>query len=74
VSEISIADVDQAEAALAAAREAYYASDKTDADKVAFGEAKRAVVEVRSAWRAQEESAGRRGPVGGDAVVTNEEN
>jgi predicted P-loop ATPase len=74
MSEVSIADIDQAEAALAAAKEAYYGSDKAEEHREAFQEAKRNVVQLRSAWRTQETAAGRRGLVGGDAVATTEEN
>lgn len=67
--EITIAEVDQAEAALKDTKEAYYASDKAPEESAAFREAKRAVVSLRQAWRLQEEAAGRRsGLAGGDAV------
>jgi hypothetical protein len=58
---VSIADVDQAEADLAAAKKG-----KDPARKQA---AANALAEVRSAYRTQEEEAGRRsGLVGGDAT------
>jgi hypothetical protein len=59
---ISIADVDQAEAELVAAKK----NKKLSADELTAIEEK--VVEVRSAFRQQEVAAGRRtGLVGGDA-------
>ena len=59
---ISIADVDQAEAELVDAKK----RKTTTADQLAELEEK--VVEVRSAFRRQEQAAGRRaGIVGGDA-------
>lgn len=67
-AEISIADVDQAEAALSTAKQKYHGSGKSPDHKDEFLEAKRNVVRLRTAWRAQEEQAGRRGLVGGDAV------
>lgn len=70
MSEVSIAEVDQAEAELAAAKETYHGSDRAEEHRAAFQDAKRKLVELRSAWRAQEEAAGRRGLVGGDAEVT----
>ena len=69
---MTIADVDQAEAALAAAKEKYHGSGKAEKHAAEFREAKREVVRLRSAWRAQEEAAGRRGTVGGDAVKVEE--
>lgn len=67
--EISIASVDQAEAALSAAKCAFYESGKSEEFRPAFVEAKREVVAVRRAWRQQEEQAGRRnGFVGGDVT------
>lgn len=71
MAEVSIADVDQAEAALADAKEAHYAPGERSAEEQqAYDATKEHVVAVRRAWREQEESAGRRGPgvtVGGDA-------
>lgn len=70
MAEISVAEVDQAEAALADAKATYNASEKTEEDAAAFRAAKRQTVELRQAWRLQEEAAGRRtGKVGGDAVA-----
>lgn len=69
--EISIAAVDQAEASYAEAKATYYASEQTDEDKETFRAAKQEIVSVRSAWRLQEEQAGRRQvgtTVEGDAV------
>lgn len=67
--EISIAEVDQAEAALADAKNAYRENEDDAAAKETFLDAKRHVVAVRSAWRKQEEDAGNRGLVGGDATT-----
>jgi hypothetical protein len=68
MSEVSIADVDQAEARLAEAK------DKKRADEIdpeEFRAIKNEVNNLRQAWRRQEEAAGRRGGfVGGDAVAT----
>jgi len=50
--EITVADVDQAEAALLAA--------KKDKDPQARQEAAERLASVRSAWRSQEQAAGRR--------------
>lgn len=61
--EITVAEVDQAEAELAAA--------KKGKDRVKRQEAMDRVSELRLAWRAQEEAAGRR--VGIAAVQTNPE-
>jgi hypothetical protein len=69
--EISLADVDQAEAALADAKAAFYASDKGPEASVPFKAAKLECNQVRQAYRTQEVAAGRRGPVGGDAVKEN---
>lgn len=70
--EISIARVDQAEAALADAKATYYESGKAEEHKAAFDEAKQEVVAARRAWRQQEEQAGRRsGFVGGDVTREN---
>lgn len=67
--EVSIARVDQAEAALADAKAVYYESDRAEEHKAAFQEAKQEVVAARQAWRQQEEQAGRRnGFVGGDVT------
>lgn len=72
MADISIAEVDQAEAALADAKSTWYGSDKDPAHRDAFDAAKREVVRVRQAYRLQEEAAGRRGgPVGGDAMKEN---
>lgn len=61
--ELTIADVDQAEARLADA--------KANLTGQEYRDVKREVVAIRSAWRQQEEAAGRRaGRVGGDAVET----
>lgn len=66
--EVSIADVDQAEARLAEAK------DKKRADEISseeFRAVKNEVNSLRQAWRRQEELAGRRnGFVGGDATAT----
>lgn len=70
MAEVSIAEVDQAEAALAEAKAAYADNPDTKAE---FLEAKRQVVAVRQAYRQQEEAAGRRGRVGGDAFVATPE-
>lgn len=70
--EITVAEVDQAEARLKDAKEAYYASDKAPEEAESFRDAKREIVAVRQAWRVQEEAAGRRtGLAGGDAVKEN---
>lgn len=59
--EITVAEVDQAEAELAAA--------KKSKDPARKQQAMDALAEVRSAFRLQEEKAGRRtGMVGGDAT------
>jgi hypothetical protein len=69
MSEISLAEVDQAEAALKDAKEAYYASGKAPEETERFREVKREIVAIRQAYRIQEEAAGRRtGLAGGDAV------
>lgn len=68
MAEITVAEVDQAEAALAEAKAKYHGSDKKDG-KAEFQQAKRDVVQLRQQFRMQEEAAGRRtGMVGGDAV------
>ena len=60
--EITVADVDQAEAELVAAKKNKKLSDEERADIA------QRVVDVRSAFRQQEVAAGRRaGLVGGDA-------
>lgn len=70
--EISIAEVDQAEAALADAKSAFYESGKSEELQGAFADAKRDAVAARRAWRQQEEQAGRRsGFVGGDVTREN---
>lgn len=64
--DITIADVDQAEAALADAKARKQAGDASD-----YVNVKRRAVQTRVGWRQQEEAAGRRnGKVGGDAVQT----
>ena len=72
MAEITIAEVDQAEASLAEAKAAYYAAGGPSSDeetRASFRDKKREVVQLRQAWRVQEEAAGRRGGmVGGDAV------
>lgn len=72
MAEISVAEVDQAEARLAEAKAEYYDQGGPDAPeeaRAAFRDTKREVVQLRQAWRVQEEAAGRRaGMVGGDAV------
>lgn len=64
MSDLSIADVDQAGANL---RDA-----KATGDPQLIKEAKEACQAVRSAWRLQEEAAGNRDLIGGDAVATTE--
>lgn len=68
MSEISIAEVDQALAAMSESKKKYYDSDKSDAHKAEFKENKNRLNELRKAWKLQEEAAGRRGLVGGDAT------
>lgn len=66
---ISIADVDQALAALADAKEAYFASGRDPALKPMFDAAKRDLVQTRRAYRILQEADGARvGFVGGDAA------
>lgn len=66
--EVSIADVDQAEARLAEAKDKKRAGDLGDEE---FRAVKNEVNNLRQAWRRQEEAAGRRnGFVGGDATAT----
>ena len=58
--EISIGQVDQAEAELREAKKAAKRSRATQAEREAYKDAANRLVEVRSAYRRQEEAAGRR--------------
>lgn len=67
---VDIADVEQAEASLLAAKEAAR-SDRSEENIAAVEQAKVALVQLRQAWREEETVQGRRtGTVGGDAVPT----
>lgn len=59
--EITLAEVDQAEAALLEAKTAARAKGATDDDQATRKQAANDLVAVRSAYRRQEEAAGRRG-------------
>jgi hypothetical protein len=64
MAEVTIADVDQAEAALADAK----ARREAGEDVPEYRDVKREAVRARRDWRLQEEAAGRRtGRIGGDA-------
>lgn len=68
-TEISVGEVDQAEAALLEAKRKAQRKSATNADQRAYQEAAQELSNVRRAWREQEESAGRRtGLAGGDAT------
>lgn len=58
--DVTAEQVDAADAALRVAKDA--------GDPVAAQNAAEALASIRSAWRRQEETAGRRGMVGGDAT------
>lgn len=58
--EITLAEVDQAEAALLEAKKKARTKSATDADQATRKKAAEKLVELRSAWRRQEEAAGRR--------------
>ncbi len=69
MSEISIAEVDQALAAMTEAKQRFYDSGKDEALKAEFVDAKNTLNRVRSAWKLQEEEAGRREVAVGGATV-----
>lgn len=67
--EITIAEVDQAEAEFLALKKKAQAKSATNATRDEYKEMAREFAELRSAYRFQEEQAGRRvGLVGGDAT------
>lgn len=73
MAEITVADIDQAEAALLDEKGKYHGSGKSAEHKPAFDAAKKHLVTLRQQYRIQEEAAGRRtGKVGGDAVKVEE--
>lgn len=65
---VSVAKVDQAEAKLLDTKERAHAKSATAADRRAYQRAAQRLSELRRSWREQEEAAGRRGLVGGDAT------
>lgn len=68
MGDLTVGDVDQAEAALVDVKHKHAAGDMSRED---YNAAKRAAVAVRVAWRQQEEAAGNRtGRIGGDAYAS----